>query len=115
MYRKDKDIKIFTLGDNQTTPISMNPLIFYPRESITSRVDMICACIESAFEMEAAIPQIIEQAIYKSYEEKGWDIYTNQNKFYSREECFNGSGIAFPNISDLIINFEVVVKEQGFD
>lgn len=115
MYRKDKDIKIFTLGDNQTTPISMNPLIFYPRESITSRVDMICACIESAFEMEAAIPQIIEQAIYKSYEEKGWDIYTNQNKFYSREKCFNSSGIAFPNISDLIRNCEVVVKEQGFD
>lgn len=115
MYRQDKSIKIFTLGDNQTAPITMNPLIFYPKESITSRVDMICACIESAFEMEAAIPQIIEQALYKSYEEKGWDIYTNQNRLYSYEECFDGSGKAFPTISDLIIDCEKVVNEQGFD
>lgn len=115
MHRSDKDIKVFTLGDNQTAPITMNPLIFYPRESITSRVDMLCACIESAFDMEAAIPQIIEQAIYKSYEEKGWDVYTNQNKFFSEEECFNGSGKAFPTISDLINNCEKVVNEQGFD
>lgn len=115
MYRQDKDIKIFTLGDNQTAPITMNPLIFYPRESITSRVDMICACIESAFEMEAAIPQIIEQALYKSYEEKGWDIYSNQNYIYSEEECFDGSGKAFPTISELIENCEKVVNEQGFD
>lgn len=115
MYRKDKDIKIFTLGDNQTAPITMNPLIFYPKESITSRVDMLCACIESAFDMEAAIPQIIEQALYKSYEEKGWDIYTNQNRMYSKEECFDGSGKAFPTISDLIKNCEVVVNKQGFD
>lgn len=115
MYRSDKDIKIFTLGDNQTAPIKMNPLIFYPRESITSRVDMICACIESAFDMEAAIPQIIEQALYKSYEEKGWNIYTNQNMLYSETECFNGTCKVFPTISDLIRNCEVVVNEQGFD
>lgn len=115
MYRKDKDIKIFTLGDNQTTPLTMNPLMFYPKESITSRVDMLCACIESAFDMEAAIPQIIEQALYKSYEEKGWDIYTNQNRKYSEEECFDGSGKVFPTISDLIKNCEIVVNEQGFD
>ena len=76
---------------------------------------MICACIESAFDMEAAIPQIIEQALYKSYEEKGWNIYTNQNTRYRREECFDGSGKAFPTISDLIDNCEVVVNEQGFD
>lgn len=115
MYRADNDIKIFTLGDNQTAPLTMNPLIFYPKESITSRVDMICACIESAFDMEAAIPQIIEQALYRSYEEKGWDIYTNQNRKYNEEECFNGSGKAFPTISGLIKNCEAVVNEQGFD
>ncbi|MGN0482097.1 MAG: helicase HerA domain-containing protein [Lachnospiraceae bacterium] len=115
MCRNDKDIKVFTLGDNQTTPLPMNPLIFYPRESITSRVDLLCACIESAFDMEAAIPQIIEQALYRSYEEKGWDIYTNQNRNYSEEECFDGSGKAFPTISDLIKNCEIVVNEQGFD
>lgn len=113
MIKKHPDLMIFTLGDNQTTPLKMNPLMFYPKESITSRVDMLCACIESAFEMEAAIPQIIEQAIYKSYEEKGWNICTNQNSQY--DNPFDGTGKAFPTISDLIKNCKEVVEEQGFD
>lgn len=113
MIEQNPDILIFTLGDNQTTPLKMNPLMFYPKESITSRVDMLCACIESAFDMEAAIPQIIEQAIYQSYEEKGWNIYTNQNNTY--ENPFDGSGMAFPTISDVIRNCKKVVDEQGFD
>ena len=113
MLNDHKDIMIFTLGDNQMTPLRMNPLMFYQYESITSRVDMLCACIESAFDMEAAIPQIIEQAIYKSYEEKGWNIYTNRN--YKYKEPFDGTGKAFPTISDLIANCKKVVDEQGFD
>lgn len=113
MIHEHKDLLIFTLGDNQTTPLRMNPLMFYQYESITSRVDMLCACIESAFDMEAAIPQIIEQALYKSYEAKGWNIYTNRNNRY--KEPFDGTGEAFPTISDLIKNCEKVVAEQGFD
>ena len=113
MLHKHKDLMIFTLGDNQTTPLRMNPLMFYKYESITSRADMLCACIESAFDMEAAIPQIIEQAIYRSYEEKGWNIYTNRN--YKYKNPFDGTGKAFPTISDLILNCEKVVNEQGFD
>ncbi len=29
--------------------------------------------------MEAAIPQIIESAIYSAYQKYGWDIATNKN------------------------------------
>ena len=113
MNHEHKDLLIFTLGDNQTTPLRMNPLMFYKYEGITSRVDMLCACIESAFDMEAAIPQIIEQALYRSYEEKGWNIYTNRNNRFKNP--FDGTGKAFPTISDLISNCEKVVAEQGFD
>lgn len=113
MLKDAPDLMIFTLGDNQTSPLKMNPLVFYKHESITSRVDMICACIESAFDMEAAIPQIIEQAIYESYKSKGWDVFTNKNKKYA--DPFDGSGEAFPTVSDVISECEKVVMEQGFD
>lgn len=113
MMKEHKDIMVFTLGDNQTNPVKMNPLMFYPHESITSRVDMICACIESAFDMEAAIPQIIEQALYKSYEAKGWNIYTNHN--VEVDNPFDGTGLAFPTIEELMKKCKEVVDEQGFD
>lgn len=113
MLKKHPDLMVFTLGNNQATPLKMNPLVFYKHESITSRVDMLCACIQSAFDMEAAIPQIIEQALYESYKEKDWDVYTNKNSKYP--DPFSGSGEAFPTISDVIRNCQKVVNNQGFD
>ena len=113
MQQEHKDLLVFTLGDNQGNPLRMNPFVFYPHENIVSRVDMIRACIEAAFDMEAAIPQIIEQALYDCYREKGWNIDKNINLHY--DNPFNESGEAFPTISDLIRQCENVVKKQGFD
>jgi hypothetical protein len=74
---------------------------------------MIKANIEAAFDMEAAIPQLIESALYKCYEEYGWDIATSTNSNY--ENPFADGVYAFPTLSDLIKQTEVVVGEQGFD
>lgn len=107
------DLIVFTLGKDDIAPFKMNPFVFFKHESITSRVDMIKACIEAAFDMEAAIPQIIESAIYKSYEDYGWNISTNTNSKFA--DPFAPGTSAFPTLSDLIRNTTVVVKEQGFD
>lgn len=108
-----QDLLIFTLGKETAAPFRLNPFEFFPHESITSRVDMIKASIESAFDMEAAIPQIIEAAIYKCYEDYGWDIATNKNDLY--EHPFADGVFAFPTLSDLIKKTDQVVTEQGFD
>jgi len=108
-----KDILIFTLGNDNIAPFRLNPFEFFPHENITARVDMIKASIESAFDMEAAIPQIIESAIYKCYESYGWNISTNKNSKYI--DPFADGIYAFPTLSDLIKMTEKVVDEQGFD
>lgn len=108
-----KDVLIFTLGNDNVAPFRLNPFEFFPHENITSRVDMIKASIEAAFDMEAAIPQIIEAALYKSYEEYGWNIGTNTNNKF--EDPFADGVYSFPTLSDLINMTKVVVEEQGFD
>ncbi len=110
---QNKDLLIFTLGDDSIAPFRLNPFEFFKGENITSRVDMIKANIEAAFDMEAAIPQLIESALYKCYEEYGWDIATSTNSNY--ENPFADGVYAFPTLSDLIKQTEVVVGEQGFD
>ena len=109
----NKDLLIFTLGDDSIAPFRLNPFEFFKGENITSRVDMIKANIEAAFDMEAAIPQLIESALYKCYEEYGWDIATSINNQY--DDPFADGVYAFPTLSDLIKQTEVVVREQGFD
>jgi hypothetical protein len=107
------DILVFTLGKETGAPFRLNPFEFFPGESITSRVDMIKASMEAAFDMEAAIPQILETAIYKCYENCGWDIANNNNRFY--KDPFADGIQAFPTLGDLEKQIESVVKEQGFD
>jgi hypothetical protein len=107
------DLLIFTLGRENAAPFRLNPFEFFPHESITSRVDMIKASIESAFDMEAAIPQIIEAAIYQCYEDFGWNIATNKNHLY--DDPYADGVFAFPTLGDLIEKTNKVVREQGFD
>lgn len=113
LSKKYDDILIFTLGKDKVAPFRLNPFEFYPHESITSHVDMIKASIEAAFDMEAAIPQIIEKSIYACYEDCGWNIADDTNKYY--ENPFADGVFAFPTLSDLIEKTEKVVNEQGFD
>ena len=107
------DLIIFTLGDERVAPFRLNPFEFFPHESISSRVDMIKANIEASFDMEAAIPQIIETALYRCYEEYGWDISTSKN--YKFNDPFVDGVFAFPTLSDLVRQANKVVEEQGFD
>ncbi|MEE3711871.1 ATP-binding protein [Campylobacter sp. CLAX-7218-21] len=114
LKEKYPDLLIFTLGNDSLAPFRLNPFEFFPHESITSRVDMIKASIEAAFDMEAAIPQIIESAIYECYENKGWNIGTNKNEYYG-DKAFDDGVYAFPTLDDLLVQVENVVKKQGFD
>ena len=81
---------VFTLGKEDAAPFRLNPFEFFKNESITSRVDMIKASMEASFDMEAAIPQLLEAALYKCYENKGWDISTNKNIEYENPFEENG-------------------------
>lgn len=107
------DILIFTLGKDNVAPFRLNPFEFYEHENISSRVDMIKACLEASFDMEAAIPQIIETSIYECYEDYGWNISTNKN--YKYDNPFDEGVYSFPTLSDLILKIEEIVVKQGFD
>lgn len=107
------DMLVFTLGKEIGAPFRLNPFEFFEGENITSRVDMIKASMEAAFDMEAAIPQLLEAAIYECYEDKGWNISTNRN--YKYPNPFDDGVFSFPTLGDLERKIEKVVKDQGFD
>lgn len=113
LVKQYSDLLVFTLGKDSVAPFRLNPFEFFAHESITSRVDMLKASIEAAFDMEAAIPQLIESAIYECYKDYGWNIAMNRNERY--EDPFADGVYAFPTLSDLLAKIQSVVVEQGFD
>lgn len=108
-----KDLLVFTLGNDQVAPFRLNPFELQPKETIDAHVDMIKASMEAAFEMQAAEPQLIEAALYRCYEKKGWDVNLTLNTKY--KDPYAPGCDSFPTISDLLVEVKHVVDDQGFD
>ena len=113
LSKKTEDMVIFTLGQDNIAPFRLNPFEFFSHESLTSRVDMIKAAIEASFDMEAAIPQLIESTIYECYKDYGWNVNTNKNTKF--ENPFADDVYAFPTFNDILKKVDAVAEKQGFD
>ena len=110
---KTEDILIFTLGNDKVAPFRLNPFEFFEGESITSRVDMLKAAMEASFDMEAAIPQIIETAMYSCYQDYGWNIDTDENEKF--DNPYDEGVYSFPTLEDLLNKIEIEVTKHNFD
>ena len=113
------ELIFFTPGKQDVAPFFLNPFELFPGEAITGRADMIKATLEASFDMEAAIPQILETAVYRAYEEKGWDIRTNEWRpnIDGNDEPrnpFEKGVYPFPTMSDFWEAVKKVTAEEGF-
>lgn len=109
-----ENILVFSLGNNKGAPFRLNPLEFSRGESISSRVDMIMASFTAAFDMEAAIPQLLEQAVYKAYEKFGWNTRNDTNQYFG-DSAYDDGVYAFPTIADVLKLLPGLIRTQGFD
>lgn len=107
------DLLVLTPGRDDLAPLKLNPLEMMPGETISSRVDIIKASFSASFDMEAAIPQVLEAALYRCYENMGWDLNTSTHSLY--KDPFAPGCYPFPILQDLLKTTEEIVKEQGFD
>lgn len=113
---EDFGLIVFTVGNESGVPFRLNPFEFLPSESISSRADLLKACFMASFDMEAAIPNLLEEGLYRSYEQYGWDISSGENRFLdNRLEAWEGDGRFFPTISSYISTVLELVDEKGFD
>lgn len=111
--KKFGDVYVFTLGNESIAPFRINPFELVKGEVISAHIDMVKATFTSAFPMEASMPQILEEAIVRCYENKGWNIDSNFNNIFSdpfnkdKEKCF-------PIMSELLEEMKKIVEEKGF-
>ena len=111
-----RDIVIFTVGSERGVPFRFNPFEFLPQESLSGHVDLLKACFMASFDMEAAIPNLLEEGLYRVYEAYGWDFRTENNRYLKdRAEAWNCGGRYFPTISSYIDIVVALVDNKGFD
>lgn len=75
------DLKIFNLEIHGENQLHMNPFWFPKYGKLSYHIDSLKSIIAASFELEAAMPNILEQCLVSSYVKKGWNISTNHNVF----------------------------------
>lgn len=113
-----KDLIIFTIGNETGIPFRLNPFEFLPTENISSHVDILKACFMASFDMEAAIPNLLEEGLYLAYQRFGWNLKNNTNVLLeNRDDAWDAStgGMYFPTINDYIKIVNDLVDSKGFD
>lgn len=107
-------LHVFTLGDERTSPFRLNPfeVVGYPQTSVGVHLDLLRSVFTASFGMWNPLPQILEQCLYRIYEDRGWDITSNENP---RLAGASDPTPAFPTLSDLAAKVEEVTSQLGYE
>lgn len=107
-----EELEYYTLNREDLSTFRINPFeLVSMDEPLVSHIDIIKATLLAVFPMEAAMPYMVEEAIVKAYETKGWDIYSTANMYWS--DPWSPDADAWPNFSDVISELEGVIKSKG--
>lgn len=102
LREKNPDVAVWTFkaGGHMADSVHVmriNPFWFPENGNLAFHMDSIKTIIASAFEMSAAMPNILEQCLTRVYVKTGWDFVTNRNIYRGQvpEEFL------YPTFSDL--------------
>ena len=117
---KIKNLQIFRPGVRDDA-LKLNPFVFdFSRSNhaitLTKHVDMLKTTFSSAFPMYGPMPYILEDALHRIYEDRGWDFDTECNKYFDTSDCpdYGHNSLLFPTMEDLRDKIDEVVEEAGY-
>ncbi|MFW2566117.1 ATP-binding protein [Aliarcobacter butzleri] len=120
LLKKIPNLQIFRPGAKGDI-FRFNPFIFeHSRNNssvtLTKHVDMLKTTFCSAFPMYGPMPYILEEAIHKVYEKKGWSFETEDHSYYtdSKDANYDRKSLLFPNMEDLKEEVIQVVENAGY-
>lgn len=84
LLSKYPDTRIWTMRTSDAAMegvevLQLNPFWFPEGANLAFHIDSIKTIISSAFDLSAAMPNIVEQCLYNVYLKAGWNIVTNCN------------------------------------
>jgi hypothetical protein len=105
------ELEIYRLGINDLNNFQINAFEFETGINLQTHMDYLKSVFIAAFPMYGPMPYILEQAIYKIYEDYGWDFISGkniyQNKISDRRQLF-------PTMSDLYNAIDNVTDAVGY-
>ena len=96
-YHSLPGIKAYTMTAGSSKSLCLNPFWFPEGSSLQYHIDYLKQIISSAFDLYAAMPNILEQCLILVYQHYGWDFIQNENRYASELP----ESMLYPTFSDL--------------
>ena len=96
-------LTVFTVGDETTSPLRLNPFEAPPGVLIQTHIDYLKSLFSAAFVLYPPMPYVLEQSLREVYQDRGWDLAHNVN------ERGPDSPRRFPTLNDLVAKAFVAV------
>lgn len=115
LLTKYEDTRIWTMRTSDAATegvqvLQINPFWFPMGANLSFHIDSVKTIISSAFELSAAMPNIVEQCLYNVYMKSGWNIVTNINIYQDilPEEYL------YPTFSDFTNEVKIYLDKSEF-
>jgi hypothetical protein len=86
------ELLIFTAGDDDTSPLRLNPFAFDPGIRMDRHLSGLKAVFTSVLPMFGPLPMILKSCLYQVYTDRGWQ---------SSDDGSRGEQLGFPTLTDL--------------
>lgn len=100
------NINIFTTNPKFGAMLKINPFEFNPNIHVLEHLDRLIEIFNACWEMYAAMPAILKNAVEKAYINKGWDL---QNSIY-----LNDGPAQFPTFEDVLNTLPKIIENSGY-
>jgi hypothetical protein len=101
-------LRVFTLGDETVSPFRINPFEIPEGVLVQRHIDCLKALFAAAFVLYPPMPYVLEQSIQEIYEDRGWDLASNENRR-------DGGGVRrFPTLGHLHTKVGIVIDRMGY-
>jgi hypothetical protein len=109
------ETRVFTLGDEQVSPLRLNPFEVEQGVSVATHIDLLKSVFNASFGMWNPLPQVLERCIHLIYRDRGWDPTRNINFRLGSEQNAEVIPDAYPTLTDLYEKIDEVVEDLGYE
>ncbi len=111
------ELRVFTPGDENVSPLRINPFEVEANIPISAHIDLLKSVFNASFGMWNPLPQILERCLHEVYLDCGWDPTRGLNDRLEDDATSGRSRRpqAFPTLSQLYLKTEEVVESLGYE
>jgi hypothetical protein len=100
-----ESLRVFTLGDETTSPFRLNPFELLPGVRLEAHLGRLQTCFDAALPQFGILPSIVAESLEMIYRDKGWKL---------ADRGGDGGERLFPTMRDMFAKVIQVAESRGY-